>query len=179
MGAIPMEPGSLNPWLDLGRAALQYALGQNPYDFFRGRPAIDEQVFRAGGFRSDQEFAKWAWNQIGGSTFGSFERPFEVRPRDTRDLPIIKPAMRRFIRTAEKQEAPEPVDRERARTVVSAKDFISDYIREADSPKAINPRKAYTQWKRTTTVPKGYDFTDFKRLYDNLYEKRWPKKKAS
>ena len=179
MGAIPMEPGSLNPWLDLGRAALQYALGQNPYDFFRGRPAIDEQVFRAGGFRSAQEFAKWAWNQTGGSTFGSFERPFEVRPRDIRDLPIIKPAMRRFVRTAEKQEAPEPVDRERARTVVSAKDFISDYIREADSPKTINPRKAYTQWKRTTTVPKGYDFSDFKRLYDNLYEKRWPKKKAS
>jgi len=179
MGAIPMEPGSLNPWLDLGRAALQYALGQNPYDFFRGRPAIDEQVFRAGGFRSAQEFAKWAWNQTGGSTFGSFERPFEVRAKGTQDLPIIKPAMRRFVRTAEKQEAPEPVDRERARTVVSAKDFISDYIREADSPKTINPRKAYTQWKRTTTVPKGYDFSDFKRLYDNLYEKRWPKKKAS
>ncbi len=178
-GSVPMEPGSLNPWLKLGKAAFEYATGQNPYDSFRGRPAIDETIWKAGGFRSAEELAKWAWNQTGGSTFGSFERPFQTRPRDTRDLPIIKPAMRRFIRTAEKGDVPEPVDTERAATVVSAKDYISDYIREADSPKAINPRKAYTQWKRTATVPKGYDFSDFKRLYDNLYEKRWPKKKAS
>lgn len=176
LGGIPMEPGSINPWLQLGRAAFQYAIGQNPYDSFRGRPSIDDQIWQAGGFRTAVEFAKWSWNQTGGSTFGNFERPFQVRESGAAGLPIIKPAMRRFLRTAEKQDAPEPVDAERAKTVVSAKDFAAEHIRNAAEEKDANPYRAYREWKKTATdIPKGYDVADFKRVYQNLKEKRWPK----
>ena len=173
VGAVPMEPGSLNPWLNLGRAAFEYAIGQNPYDLFRGRPAIDETIWRAGGFRSAEEFAKWAWNQTGGSTFGNFERPFQVRESGAAGLPIIKPVMRRFLRTAEKQDAAEPVDTERARTVVSAKDFATEHIRKAASERDANPMRAFREWKQAYDVPRSYKYSDFKRVYSNLKEKRW------
>ncbi len=179
LGASPMQPGNLNPLIQLGSAAFEYAIGQNPIDMFRMQPAIDEQIFAAGGFRSAKEFAKWMWNQTGGSTFGNFERPFQTKPKGAESLPIIKPVMRRFIRTAEKQDAAEPVDTVRAKTVVSAKDYISKALRGAHTEKDVSVRQLYTQWKTTTTLPKGYGFTDFKRLYDNLRDKKWPKQKAS
>jgi hypothetical protein len=179
VGMIPMEPGSINPILDVGRAAFQYIMGQNPYDFFRGRPAVDETIFRAGGWRSREEFGKWVWNQTAGSTLGRFDYTYTTRPKTAADVPLVAPALRRFVRTSDRGAtekeyfAEQTKDKERAKILVQAKDFASEFIRNADDPKQATARNAWTVFR--PQAPEGYTYTDFKRVYDNLYEKRWPK----
>jgi hypothetical protein len=179
-GAVPLEPGSLNPLIDVGRAAFQYMIGQNPYDMFRGRPAIDETIFKAGGFRSAEEMGKWMWNQTAGSTLGRFNYTFSTKPTTSADMPLVSPAMRRFVRTSDRGAyeqdyfVEQSADKNRAKILVQAKDFASEFIRNATDSKAATARKAWTAFK--PDAPDGYEYSDFKRIYDNLYEKRWPKK---
>lgn len=179
-GAVPMEPGSLNPILDIGRAAFQYMIGQNPYDTFRGRPVVDETIYRAGGFRSAKEFGKWMWNNTGGSTFGRFGYTYSTKPKSEADLPLIEPSLRRFVRTSDRGATEtdyfeeQTKDKARAKVLVQAKDFASEFIRNATDPKEATAYKAWNAFK--SQAPEGYERKDFNRIYNNLYEKRWPKR---
>ena len=56
---------TVHPGIDILRAVVQYASGLNPYDHFRGRYAIPDQVFKAGGARSHKAFVKWLANKSG------------------------------------------------------------------------------------------------------------------
>jgi hypothetical protein len=69
----------------------------------------------------------------------------------------------------------EPVDTEHAKVLVSAKDFAAEHVRNATSEKDASFARAYREWKKTTDVPRDYTMMDFKRIYNNLKEKRWPK----
>jgi hypothetical protein len=168
--ALPMEPGSLNPLLGIGRGALQYIRGQNPYDYFRGQPIIDETIWRAGGFDSAKEYAKWTWNQILGTAVGGFEQPYSMREKGVQDLPVIKPVMRRFIRTAEKKDEPDYAqERHQAVRLKSAKDFAADFIRNNDNPRAVI---AYKEWrKENPDLAKGYRKSAFTGVFNRLLER--------
>lgn len=56
---------TINPTLDILGDAIAYASGLNPYDAFRGRRAINEQAFEAGGKRSHLAFASYIANKSG------------------------------------------------------------------------------------------------------------------
>lgn len=65
-------PG-LNPAFEVMWSVTDYIGGRNPYDHFRGRPIINEDVFLAGGKRSHKAFAKWISNEFGGSIIHRFK----------------------------------------------------------------------------------------------------------
>ncbi len=67
----------------------QYASGKNPYDYFRGKYAIPEQVFKAGGARSHKAFLKYMANNSGAGIVYKF---------DTDDLDRIKTELEQFLR---------------------------------------------------------------------------------
>ena len=72
---------TLHPIINLVAAVVQYASGKNPYDSFRTREVIPEQIFLAGGKRSHKLFMRWLSDQAGLSIihrFGS-DRPEQVK----------------------------------------------------------------------------------------------------
>jgi len=77
-----------HPGIDMLIASVQYASGQNPYDFFRGNYAIPEQVFKAGGKRSHESFLKWLANKSGSTLVHRFK---------TNDLDRIKTDLERVV----------------------------------------------------------------------------------
>jgi beta-glucosidase len=176
-GSMPFEPGSLNPALQVGRAAFDLMTGSNPWDHFRERTVIDQQIYRAGGFRTYQEFAKWAWNQTGGSVVGRFDSPFDVREKPTAEkIPFVKAALQRFYRTAAAEEEFDPTeDKANARRTVSAKDFVVKTLSKMDNPKEITVGKAFSQWKKENPdIAKGYKLSSFRTIWKNASARRWP-----
>jgi hypothetical protein len=79
---------TVHPGIDMLIASVQYASGQNPYDFFRGNYAIPDQVFKAGGERSHEAFMKWLANKSGSTLVYRFK---------TNDLDRIKTDLERVV----------------------------------------------------------------------------------
>jgi len=52
---------------------LTFSGGQNPYDDFRGKYAIDETVWDAQNFRTFQDSVKYMWNSYGGGSLYRFK----------------------------------------------------------------------------------------------------------
>lgn len=59
---------SLSPIIDTVAAVSQYAVGNNPYDFFRGRSVIPDEEFAAGTKYSLVPFVKWTLQNLGANT---------------------------------------------------------------------------------------------------------------
>ena len=176
-GAMPFEPGSLNPALQVGRAAFDLMTGSNPWDHFRERNVVDPQIYRAGGFRTHQEFAKWAWNQTAGSVAGGFDSPFDVRDKPAAEkIPFVKAGLRRFYRSAAAEEEFDPTeDKAKAQRTISAKDFVVKTLSGMSSPKEITVGKAFSQWKKENPdMAKGYKLSSFRTIWKNASERRWP-----
>ena len=70
--AAGQVPG-LHPMITAAWATTEYMSGRNPFDHFRSRPIINEDVFLAGGKRSHKAFAKWMSNQFGGGIVHRFK----------------------------------------------------------------------------------------------------------
>lgn len=56
---------NLTPGVGALSDLVQYASGKIPYDSFRGKPGIPQNVFDAGGMRSHEAFLKYELNQMG------------------------------------------------------------------------------------------------------------------
>jgi len=63
---------TLHPGIDILMDTVDYASGKNPYDSFRGRYAIPEQIFTAGGKRKHEYFLKWIANKSGATLVHRF-----------------------------------------------------------------------------------------------------------
>ncbi|ACL06224.1 hypothetical protein Dalk_4546 [Desulfatibacillum aliphaticivorans] len=96
---------NVSPFWNLLYAVTEYAAGHNPYDNFRRRYAVDEQVFEAGGERSHKEFAKWLANNSGVGVVHVFktERPGEVKTDIEKLLgyPIVSNIVGRFVKVSD------------------------------------------------------------------------------
>lgn len=97
---------SVSPAITAASAGFQYFSGQNPYDSFRGRNVISDDVFKAGGWRSLSSFLGWEFQELGGGTFISFYNeptaPKNAGPAEAfLGLPVIKNFLGRFIRATD------------------------------------------------------------------------------
>jgi hypothetical protein len=52
---------------------VQYASGHNPYDYFRGKPAIPDRIFEAGGAKSHVAMLKYTLNSLGAGLIYRFD----------------------------------------------------------------------------------------------------------
>lgn len=97
-------PG-LNPMAQMIWATVEYASGRNPYDSFRQRHALNEQVFLAGGPQKHKEFAKWVANQLGAGVVYRF-KPGGIQGNKSElekilGYPLVSNVVGRFIKVTD------------------------------------------------------------------------------
>lgn len=100
-GQVP----SFHPMITGAWAATEYMGGRNPYDHFRSRPIIDNDVFLAGGKRSHTAFAKWTSNQFGGGIIHRFKhdgiREVQTDLERFLNTPITSNVVGRFVKVSD------------------------------------------------------------------------------
>src|SRR3990167_6606954 len=136
-GGIPYS--GLNPWLQTVQDTIQYMSGKNPYDSWRGRYVIPEQVFEAGGRDANEIFAKHVLNQMGASALiyrfkGDTVPEIQSELEKLIDLPIAGRAIERFLRVSnrgiveELAEVSQEVRQKRAKELLVARRAIQKMI---------------------------------------------------
>jgi hypothetical protein len=100
-GQIP----SVTPTINLISTTGQYLSGQNPYDYFRGRNVMTDDVFAAGGSEAAKAFWGWQFQQIGGGVFGNLfngsKTPVDKSiPEKIVSIPIASNILGRFIKVS-------------------------------------------------------------------------------
>jgi hypothetical protein len=101
-GTLP----STNALLSTFAMWAQYeVMGQNPYDYFRGKNILDENTFKAQGWPATKALLKQSWNNLGGSLAYRFQNQYLDDPPTTGmeeflQLPIISNALGRWIKVS-------------------------------------------------------------------------------
>jgi DNA polymerase III sliding clamp (beta) subunit (PCNA family) len=101
-GQVP----SLSPAITSLFATTQFLAGNNPYDFFRGRPVIPDTEFEAGGMNALKPFVTWQLNQLGGGifwkTFYTTQAPeTETWLQKTIQAPLVSNIIGRWIKVSD------------------------------------------------------------------------------
>ena len=133
---------TLNPAIDAVVAAVQYASGRNPYDAFRGRYAIPETVFEAGGQRAHIAFAKWLANKSGGSIVYRFNtnnaEKIKTELEEVLGLPLVNNIVGRFIKVTDQglreqlREAKQEVRVQNAEDILLAREALAKIVNNED-----------------------------------------------
>ena len=137
-GQIP----SISPAIESISATAQFLSGRNPYDFFRGRPALSETTFKAGGLPATKAFLGWQFQQLGGGIFYRFyHEPSAQRDEGAVEkffnAPVIGNVLGRFVRVSDYGEVEQlkgieaRVEKEKAKETLQERQIINKYIKEA------------------------------------------------
>ncbi len=86
---IPMLGGS-NPFSNVSEGWFDYIRGRNPYDDFRGRPAIHQAKWEEGGATRFKEMIKFTTNQMGVTKFFTFDRDVDQWYETVLRMPLIE-----------------------------------------------------------------------------------------
>lgn len=151
-GQVP----SVSPTITTGSAIYDYLSGQNPYDSFRGRNVLSDDVFKAGGLYANKAMAAWVFNQLGGGIFYRFTTEQlppreESIPEKVLDLPVISNIAGRFVRVTTygrteqlKQIAANQAAAE-ARARLERRSFVNKYVRMLIEDPSLNRREIELQ----------------------------------
>lgn len=133
---------SPSPLFDVVSSAFQFASGKNPYDAFRGREVLSEEVFKAGGLPATKAYLGWLFQQVGGGVFYRFYHE-PSKPREegvvekTVNLPVVGNVIGRFFRvsdygqTERLREVIGMAQQEEARERLKRKEVIFDQVKNA------------------------------------------------
>ena len=91
-----------NPIYEVPVAWAMYATGNNPYDWFRGEPLLDERTAEARSTEGLKQMGKYSWNALGGGMIHRFDM-YDYNDEKTRmekflKLPIISNAVGRWFK---------------------------------------------------------------------------------
>ena len=140
---------SLSPSIGNAFAMGQFIAGENPYDFFRGRPVLTDDQYRAGGLNAFKPFVGWMWEQMGGGifykTFAGESVPPNLSPGERfLRLPILSNVVGRFFRISDYGQSEklravgEVVKKEDATRRLNEKKIVNKYVeRFNETPNAI------------------------------------------
>jgi hypothetical protein len=130
---------TVNPSIDILMSAVEYASGQNPYDHFRGRNAIPEQIFEAGGERKHKAFLKWMTQKAGAGIVYRFEYDDVDRVKteleEVLGYPVASNIIGRFIKVSDQgiredlRETKKDIKAENTRQLLDAKDALNKLVR--------------------------------------------------
>jgi len=178
---------TLAPPISLAMDVLTYATGKNPYDYFRGRTAIPDQVFEAGGARSHLAFLKYLANQGGASLIYRFPTD-DVEKASTLTekvlgAPIISNILGRFIKISnyglheQIQAVANKARQEVANKALDERDAIVASVNSAAKPGPVEAAQLYAEMIKagalrreggTSVVP----FAQFKENYERFASRR-------
>ncbi len=128
-GMLSFAGGQLpsgNPLLNVGNAWLEYLVfGRNPYDKFRGRSVLRDDVFEAKDERAFKALGRWSANQLGAGVITRFSEQSLYDGEKTGlekflNLPVISNALGRWVKVSNRGiydkmiATAEPIREERA-----------------------------------------------------------------
>ena len=165
---------TLNPGISMLIDSIDYASGKNPYDSFRGRYAINEQVHEAGGKESHIAFLKWLANQSGAGIVYRFKNDDIDRIKGELETvigyPFIGNIVGRFIRVSDRglhEKNRRDIDEIRqlnTRELLSARSALSKLL----SGEKINKEEATALLSKPDVVnDNAVKF--FAKKYGNIY----------
>jgi len=125
---------TLTPTVDAIFDSALYAMGKNPYDAFRGKYALPEQLFKARDIRTHKAFAKYIANQMGASIIYRFKTDdldrVKTELEEVLQYPILSNIVGRFLKVSdagERQAYRKEIDfyaMHDAREILDAKEVI-------------------------------------------------------
>ena len=134
---------TISPAIDIVIATVQYASGLNPYDHFRGRYAIPEQIFEAGGKRKHEQFVKWVANKSGASLVYYFKYDdidkIKTELENVLGWPFASNIVGRFIKVSDYG----------VREVLDEMKFD---IRQANTREILDAKEALVKWINGETM---------------------------
>lgn len=187
---------TLNPVIESAFDAALYAMGKNPYDAFRGKYALPEQLFKARDKRTHKAFMKYLANQLGASIIYRFQTDDldRIKTDLEKDLqyPIVSNILGRFLKVSDQGERQayradkDLIDMTQAREILDAKEVIikmvngepvshEDIMKLAKRPSVVD-RNLLVQMSRRygyvfldeylTATTREAQFAVIKRWYD-------------
>lgn len=134
---------SVSPSITAFGNTISFISGQNPYDFFRGRPVLTDDQMLAGGVEKVKPFLAYMFENMGGSLFAKLYYN-ETVPKDPSlserlvNLPIASNVAGRFIKvsnygdTEQLREITNEIRSENAREQIKNRRVIFDYVQRAE-----------------------------------------------
>lgn len=93
-GMIPflglLTGGQDSPFTSILGGWVDYTQGKNPYDDFRGRPAISQTKWAEGGSTRFTEMLKWSTNEIGLTNFVTYDKDLNTTYEAVLQAPILE-----------------------------------------------------------------------------------------
>lgn len=93
-GQIPflglLTGGQDSPFTSILGGWVDYTQGKNPYDDFRGRPAISQSKWEEGGTTRLTEMIKWSTNEIGLTNFVTYDKDLNTTYEAVLQAPILE-----------------------------------------------------------------------------------------
>lgn len=190
---------SLNPMIQMAISALQVASGQNPYDYYRGRNALADTIFRAKdwGFHAQdnfpyvkmgstlREYVKYSLNQMGFSIIHRFDtnqiNPIKGDLEKMLGFPFVSNVVGRWLRVSDfgyyeqAKDVIEKVQQTEARQTLDVRQATVDRINGVDHPGIKDAAELYNQLLKDRHLNRGMKiipFKDFLKQYDRLAEQK-------
>jgi len=112
---------------------LGYAQGRNPYDSYRGRLAIEDTSWRAGGLTRLSKMVQYSISQNGLATFKTYDSGSQSTTEVTLErIPIIN----RMIKTSDygiQEKYSSGNDQEAARKLIFKRELVGKYVKQSRS----------------------------------------------
>lgn len=176
---------NLTPSLGILQDILQYASGQNPYDYYRGRNALPDTVFQAQDWHTRVEFLKYLSNMGGLGIIHRFDTnkitPIKSELEKMLGLPLVDNIVGRFIKISdygEYEDAKQVVasqQKAEAHMRLNEQDALADHINAVDKPNINDMVKLYFDMRKNGLLERGIkpvSLQEFKKAYDTATEKK-------
>jgi len=108
---------SLSPIIEMSFAAKEYLAGNNPYDFFRGRPIMTYDEHAAGGLPAAKKMGKWFLSQLGLGMAYYWEEGDTTLVKTVKSTPILQRYLKitKYGELEAEREERRKIEKERSR----------------------------------------------------------------
>lgn len=136
-GQIP----SVSPTLSTTDDIYQYLSGKNPYDSYRGRNVLSDDLYKANNWQTDKAFLGYVFNNVGGGIFFKFGASSQPQAQgslgEALNLPVVSNIAGRFIRvsdygvTEQLNTVKKNIQSEQARNTLENRALVDKYVEKA------------------------------------------------
>jgi len=170
------------PYIEAMGDVVQYASGKNPYDAFRGRYAIPERIFEAGGKESLERFAKYEANNLGLSVIYRFDTDDIGEIKTTLEkalrFPLVNNIVGRFLKVSDQgkgeqiRNTSKSARQTEARRRLDVRESIVEHINSNPSASLEKLQRLFIDLKTKGTLPRDQSFRQFFKMYDRYKIKK-------
>jgi GGDEF domain-containing protein len=174
--ASEQSPYSLNPYLSAATDIVQIMRGLNPYDDYRGKLVIPDQIFKANDHRKWLEFGKHMSNSLGGSSIYQFSGDGPEKVQSEFEKVLKYPGanvLGRFLKVSDQGEreqlrdvTQQVAEKEARRSLDVREAIIEDIDKQNGQPTVSDKVKLYRQLIDEKKLDNDTKFSEFRPRYD-------------